>query len=128
MSFTDFKFIIDKISKIAIRVALYGYGEPLLNKDLFKMIKYCSSVAISTSISTNFNRFSRDDLNELFESKLTMLLPCLDGFTQENYEKYRIRGNVDKVKENIKLVMDAKRKRNLTKPFVDVQVVLLDYT
>lgn len=91
------------------------------------MIKYTSDNRVSTLISTNFNLFRREYIEKLFGSHLTILEPCLDGFTQENYEKYRRGGNVEIVKNGIQMVMEYKHKNKLKWPIVDVQVVLFDH-
>lgn len=127
MDLADFQTMINKIKKIALRTSLYDMGEPLLNRDIYKMIKYASDNKISTLISTNFNLFQKEHLEELFNSRLTVLEPCLDGFTQENYIKYRVGGDVERVKQSIKDVMRYKKENKAKYPIVDVQVVLFDH-
>ncbi len=127
MDLDDFKDIVDKIKKYAIRTSLYDLGEPLLNKKIYEMIRYASDNRISTLISTNLNLFREDDVEKLLDSKLTVLEPCLDGFTQESYEKYRQGGDVEVVKNGIKNVLEYRNKKNLKWPLVDVQVVLFDH-
>ena len=127
MELNDYKKIIDKISRYAIRTSLYDSGEPLLNKSIYKMIKYSSDHGISTLMSTNFNLFREEDLDKLFESRLTVLEPCLDGFTQENYVKYRKGGNVEIVKKGIQVVSEQKKRIKAKWPIVDVQVVMFDH-
>lgn len=126
MEFDDYTKIIDKIKRSALRVSLYDLGEPLAHKRIYDMIKYASDNAISTLISSNFNLFIKDDINKLFESKLTVLEPCLDGFSQENYEKYRKNGSVSKVKDGIVAVMGYKTTHKMKYPIVDVQVIKFD--
>jgi len=127
LALEDFKKIVQKIKKFALRTSLYDMGEPLLNKDIYKMINYASDNGISTLISTNFNLFNQSQLESLFNSRLTVLEPCLDGFSQENYIKYRQNGQVEIVKQNIKEVMEYKRKNQKNLPVVDVQVVTFDH-
>ena len=127
MDLDDFKKIANNIKKYALRASLYDMGEPLLNKNIYSMIKYASDKNISTLISTNFNLFKKEHLNTLFKSRLTVLEPCLDGFTQEKYAKYRMGGNVEIVKEGIKMVMEHKTFRKAKWPIVDAQIVLFDH-
>jgi len=127
MDFPDLQAIIAKIKESALRVSLYDMGEPLLNKNIYKIIKHVSDEKISTCISTNFNLFEEKDIEKLFDSKLTVLEPCLDGYTQEIYEIYRKGGDVEKVKKNIKAVMDFKLKNGLLLPIVDTQIILFDH-
>jgi MoaA/NifB/PqqE/SkfB family radical SAM enzyme len=124
MALEDFKQVIDKVSANAIRISLSEQGEPLLNRDIYKMIRHASDNRISTAISTNFNHY---DVEQILASKLTVLEPCLDGFTQACYEKYRKGGDVDQVKEGIRQVMRLRREQRLRYPIVDVNVVLFDH-
>jgi len=127
MAFDDFRTIIARIKHVALRVSLYDMGEPFLNRDLFRMIRHASENNISSLVSTNFNLFREKQIAPLFESRLTVLEPCLDGFIQETYQHYRRRGRVDIVKDGIRMVMEHKRATNARWPFVDVQVVLFDH-
>ncbi len=127
MSLEDFKSIIDKIKKYALRVSLYDMGEPLLNKDIYEMISYATKNNISTLISTNFNLFKKEDISKLFDSGLTVLEPCLDGFSQEKYSQYRQGGNVEIVKQGLIDIMEYKIKNKKKYPIVDVQVVAFDH-
>lgn len=102
-------------------------GEPLLNRNIFDMVRYARDNNISTCISTNFNTFAQGDLGALFGSKPTVLEPCLDGFTQDSYVLYRRGGNVDTVKKNIRLVMEYKRKIRSKWPLVDAQVIRFNH-
>ncbi|HNZ86231.1 MAG TPA: radical SAM protein [bacterium] len=127
MTLEDFKSIIDKIKKYALRVSLYDMGEPLLNKDIYEMISYANKNNISTLISTNFNLFKKDDIKKLFDSGLTVLEPCLDGFSQEKYSQYRQGGDVEIVKQGLRDVMEYKIKNKKKYPIVDVQVVTFNH-
>jgi len=127
MDLDDFKTIVDRVARYALRISLYDMGEPLLNRDIYKMIGYASDHRVSTLISTNFNLFGPENVDDLLDSRLTVLEPCLDGFTQESYVTYRRGGDVEVVKRGIELVMERKQKSGSRWPIVDVQVVLFDH-
>ena len=127
MDLPDFKTIIDKLSSSAIRATLYDVGEPLLNKNIYQIIGYASDNNISTLISTNFNLFDESKLDDLFNSRLTVLEPCMDGFTQDVYSRYRCAGDIDVVKHGIELVTQRKRETKSKWPVVDVHIVLFEH-
>lgn len=52
MSFEVFKAIVDKY-QTATNICLAGYGEPLLNKDIFEFIRYARKEKIKTSVISN---------------------------------------------------------------------------
>ena len=127
MALEDYIHIIRAIERYALRVSLYDEGEPLMNKDLYKMIKYATGKKVSTLISTNFNLFRKTDVEPLFESGLSVLEPCLDGFQQNTYEQYRKGGDVEIVKAGIREVASFKRRHQKRWPFIDVQIILFDH-
>lgn len=127
MKFDTFKSIVDSIQQYALRLSLYDHGEPLLNNNIYDMIGYATDLHLSTLISTNFNLFTDKHIDNLFNSGLTVLEPCLDGFSQETYTHYRVNGNVDKVKSNIEVVMREKHRKKSKYPIVDVQVIKFNH-
>ena len=52
----DYKVLLDKIAPYAVTVALHNWGEPLLNPEIFKMIRMTSNRRIHTVLSSNFKR------------------------------------------------------------------------
>jgi radical SAM protein with 4Fe4S-binding SPASM domain len=124
LDFKDFKTIINKIKKHCIRVSLYDTGEPLLNKNIYRMIKYVSDINISTLISTNLTIFeTHKNLQALSESRLTVLAVSIDGITQETYSKYRIRGDVSIVKQALEAIIKHKKKNGDRWPLTDAQII-----
>ena len=51
LSLDNFKLILDSYN--FRYVALHGWGEPLLNPELFKMIRYAESKGVHTNLTTN---------------------------------------------------------------------------
>jgi MoaA/NifB/PqqE/SkfB family radical SAM enzyme len=51
LSLKDFRKVLD--SSNFRHVALHGWGEPLLNPELFQMVKYAESKGVSTELTTN---------------------------------------------------------------------------
>lgn len=128
LSLQDFKNIIDSTKNYCIRASLYDAGEPLMNKNIYKMIKYASDNKISTSISTNFNLFKKEKhLEALMNSGLTVLQPDLDGITQETYSTYRVGGDVSTVLKGIEAVVEHKKKTGLTYPLVEPQIIMFKH-
>ncbi|MBW2107031.1 MAG: hypothetical protein JRI26_13710 [Deltaproteobacteria bacterium] len=51
LSLKDFKKVLNSWN--FQHVALHGWGEPLLNPELFQMVKYAESRELSTELTTN---------------------------------------------------------------------------
>ena len=121
----NFKKIVDDIP--ALKSINFGWsGEPLLNKDIFKMVKYASSKGIETGISTN-TIFLNQYIDEALNSGLDDLIVCLDGASKETHEKYRIGSDFESIKNNIQEFCQEKKRRNFKKPRVTLQCLLTKY-
>ena len=109
MSFDRFKIIADKIRPFAKYLYLHIWGEPMINKDIIKMIKY-SSEFVRTNIHTNGNSLTKKTAEELITSGVADLSISIDGFTQEVYEKYRVKGDVNKAFKQMETLYELNKK------------------
>ncbi|MEA2096959.1 MAG: radical SAM protein [Candidatus Cloacimonadota bacterium] len=125
MSFEVFKKIIDDIHKTAFMVVLWNQGEPYLNKDFSKMVKYASYRGLFTLVSTNGN--IDYDAEDVVNSGLDSMIVSLDGTTQETYNKYRVNGKLDKVIKGVKEIVAAKKKLNRTNPLLRWQFLVMKH-
>ena len=103
MLFTDFRYIIDN-SGISIRnMSLYNYGEPLLNPDIWRMVKYARDSGVHhVKIDTNGMLLDGANISSALSSGIDKISISLDGACQETYSKFRIGGSFAKVLSNIK--------------------------
>jgi len=125
MGFEKFKQIVDEIKPYTTEMLFAGYGEPFLNKDIFRMTKYAADSGITVSVFTNALMVDKiEKIHNLLKSGITDLTVSIDGTTQETYEKYRVGSNLTKVLENIKSIIEEKKVLNLLKPYVRFQIVV----
>ncbi len=125
MEFDLYKKIIDEVSEYAFMVILWNQGEPFLNKDMVKMIKYAHSKRLYTLVSTNANIMPSAE--DIVDSGLDRLIVSLDGASQETYNQYRINGEIDKVIENVKKLVAAKKKKNSIFPKILWQFIVMKH-
>jgi len=118
MDFDVFRKIIDECGDYLWKINLFNWGEPLLNNQIFEMIKYAKKKKIEVSISTNLNVFNDTICTELITSGLDNLIVSLDGASQESVEKYQTGSNFELVKNNIKCILDKKIELKAIKPIV----------
>ncbi|MCX6348071.1 MAG: SPASM domain-containing protein [Candidatus Aureabacteria bacterium] len=123
MSLETFRKVVAEVRPSCLRLSLYDTGEPLMNPDFYRIVREAAEAGIPASVSTNFTLFTPADLDALFDSRLSHLEVCLDGFSQDAYAQYRVGGDVEALKTNLELICAEKRARGLTHPEVDVQVV-----
>lgn len=67
LSLNSFKKLLD--SGNFRYVGLHGWGEPLLNQQLFEMVKYAESKGVSTNLTTN-GTLVRENIDKIFSSGL----------------------------------------------------------
>jgi radical SAM protein with 4Fe4S-binding SPASM domain len=121
----NFKKIIDEVSKTGFYVQLFFQGEPYLNKKLGEMIEYAQSKNIYVSVSTNGNLISTNNINNLMNYAPDKIIFSLDGLDEESYQNYRVGGTFKKADDALQLLVEAKRKLNLRKPFVELQFIVM---
>lgn len=125
MGLEKFKKIIDENSDIFKRINMIFAGEPLLDKDVFKMVAYAENKGIEVLLSSNTTLFSDEKIEELFDSNLSLLIVCLDGATKEIHEQYRQGSDFDQVKNNIAKICRIKKERKLKKPYIILQFLVM---
>ena len=125
MRLEDFKKIVDENKNIFKRINMIFAGEPLLNKDVFKMVKYAEERRIEVLLSTNTTLFDENKIEELFDSKLSYLIVCLDGAKKETHEQYRQGSDFEQVKNNIKKICQFKAEKGLKKPYITLQFLVM---
>ncbi len=127
LTFEQFKKIIDQIPSL-LYVTLQGVGEPLLNKDIMKMIKYCTDKGIATYINTNGTILTETKSKELIEAGLCNLSVSVNSFNQEVFAQTRSGASITKIAENIKRFIEIKKEKNVKKPIVSFRAILMKET
>ncbi len=126
LGYDQFAKIIDKISPYAYEVSLHNWGEPFLNKDIFKMIRYCRRKNISNNLSSNLN-VRNIDAEELVLSGLEYLVVSLDGLSQDVYSTYRVGGNIETVFNNLKKIIRTRKKLKKKYPLIEWQYIVMKH-
>jgi len=127
ISFEQFKKVIDQIPSL-VYVTLQGVGEPLLNKDIMKMIKYCTDKGVATYINTNGTILTETKSRELIEAGLCNLSISVNSFNEEVFSQTRSGASIVKIAENIKKFIEIKKNANSKKPVVSFRAILMKET
>ncbi len=88
MSWALFTKIVDQVPNVA-RVVLHGVGEPMLVKDLPKMIRYLKDRGTYVLFNTNGTLMQPKRFQELIDTGLDELRVSLDAADRETYLKVR---------------------------------------
>lgn len=127
MSLKTFANIIKQIKGKVEFVSLQGYGEPLLNPQIFEMVKICQEADIKTGISTNATVLDTNASIRLINSGLNHLTFAFDGASKKTYENIRRGAKYEKVIKNIKNFLKVKQKLK-SNIFVVIQCIFMKET
>jgi molybdenum cofactor biosynthesis enzyme MoaA len=111
--------ILDKIvseNPKAIVLA-YGNSEPFLHPKLPECITAIKRRGLQAQLSSNLNTINRVD--DLLAAQPDLFIISLSGFTQDVYVKGHAGGNIEHVKENMRIVAEANAKAN---PKINIMV------
>ena len=110
LSLEDFAKVLD--SSNFRHVALHGWGEPLLNPELFQMVKYAESKGVSTELTTNATLL-QGNIEEIFDSGLRNI-----AFGIHN------KGNLPVVMPQIKELITQRDRKKLRRPKTYIDIVI----
>ncbi|WP_373031376.1 radical SAM/SPASM domain-containing protein [Sulfurovum sp.] len=102
------KIVLD--SKGLCELLVLTGGEPLLNKDIFRMIKFATKHGLKTWLATNATLLTPDKGILLLESGLDQLIISFDDGGKENYEIARVGANYEKTYKNITEFLELAKK------------------
>ena len=118
MNFGLFRKIIDECGPYIYELSLFNWGEPLLNKEIFKMIRYAKKFKIKVIISTNLKKFDGVICSELVQSGVDVVIVSLDGASQQSVSKYQTGNDFEKIIANMEKLVGYKKQLNTAIPSV----------
>lgn len=113
--------MLNQVDKSVFYINYYFQGEPFLHPQFLELIRQAKKHRIYTATSTNAHFIDQKKAKEIIDSGLDRLIISIDGLTQETYENYRVHGNLAKVIEATKLLVEAKRIKQSTTPHLIFQ-------
>src|SRR5436309_8924053 len=119
LSYDDFRYIVDQFP-VLDRVVLHGLGEPLLNKDLPRMISYLKARGPYVLFNSNGILLNAKRGQALIDAGLDEYRLSMDGARRETYSIVRGVDAFDKIWRNVKAFITMQKEQNATKPAVSV--------
>ncbi|MBI3049029.1 MAG: radical SAM protein [Acidobacteria bacterium] len=117
MEFEWYRRVLDELGPYLFFLNLYNWGEPLLHKQFPEMVAYAKQWDIRVIASSNLSLpLEREYLERLVRSGLDKLKVGMEGTSQEEYARYRVRGNFDLVTGNMRTIQEIKRELGLRTP------------
>jgi pyruvate-formate lyase-activating enzyme len=119
MSLPLYRKLLAELGDYLFEMEFTNWGEPLLCEELPAMVREAHERGISTTVVTHLSLPLRPRTAEdLVAAGLTVLGLSIDGARQDSYEQYRVRGDLDLVLRNVRLVVEAKRRLGSPTPRV----------
>ena len=116
MSLDLFLSIIEQASALGVfDVRLFLRGEPLLHKEIDKMVVICKQKNIKTEIHTNGMLLTKDKGKKLLDAGVDMVSFSIDGLDKEYYERYRVGAKLDRTVNNVIEFLKLKKAHRLKK-------------
>lgn len=122
LSYASFKAVVDELSGSLLRVVFSGYGEPLLNPEIYDMLSYAHKRKIFTEVYSNLLLADDDSLRRLIESKVDLLVVAVDIAPNGSNWRY-VRSaaeDIARVKDRLAKLADLKQVHGSKVPVVRV--------
>ncbi len=125
MDETLFRQVIDELGPYCFQVLLYGWGEPFLLPGIYGMISYAAEKGVGVSVTSNMTVLKPGDAERIVESGLEHLTVSIDGATAETYGVYRVGGDFARATENLRAVIEARRRLKRRRPVIEWQFIVM---
>ncbi|WP_084254084.1 radical SAM/SPASM domain-containing protein [Methylobacter marinus] len=124
MKFEEAKKILDEVGPYLYFLQVYTWGEPLLNKDLIKIIKYAKQKNIYVMLSTNATAMTHEYNKSLLEAGIDYIMLAIDGGSENTYKQYRRGGDFNKVLANVNDLLSQCKHQATNTPFIEWQYIV----
>lgn len=128
LTIKDFTSLIEK--QPCVRdVELSNYGEVFLNPELLQIMRYANEnkVRLWAKNGVNLNNIKYRDIEGLVKYGFRYINCSIDGASSKTYESYRIKGDFEKVLNNIRTINRLKRKYATPYPFMRWQFIVFGH-
>ncbi|MGL4728605.1 MAG: radical SAM/SPASM domain-containing protein [Bosea sp. (in: a-proteobacteria)] len=103
-------------------------GEPTLNPALPDFIAYATQHGHETFLSTNATKLPEAMCERLINAGLSRVNLCMDGFSKEAQESYRVLSDFDEVRDNIERFLNVRERMGAKNPVTVLQTLLTAYS
>jgi MoaA/NifB/PqqE/SkfB family radical SAM enzyme len=119
LTFDQFRFIVDQFPVLE-RVVLHGLGEPLLNKDLPRMVRYLKDRGTYVLFNSNGILLNAIRGQALIDAGLDEYRLSMDASTRGTYARVRGADAFDKIWCNIHAFVREQKVQNANKPAISL--------
>ena len=127
MSWDLFTSIVDQVPDLA-RAVLHGVGEPMLVKNLPRMVRYLKDRGVYVLFNTNGTVLNERNGRALIAAQLDELRVSLDAATPASFRVVRGKNYFDRIVRNVRAFRDLQEREGHDKPLVSVWLTGLKET
>ena len=104
---------------------LYFQGEPYLNPGMDELVSIGKREGLYVSTSTNAHHINPERAERIVKSGIDRLIISIDGADQASYASYRVGGQLEKVLDATRHILDARKKLRGQRPHVVWQFLVV---
>src|SRR6266568_8712715 len=119
LTYDEFRAIVDQFP-VLDRVVLHGLGEPLLNKELPRMVAYLKARGTYVLFNSNGILLTEKRGQALIDTGLDEYRLSMDGATREMYARVRGVDAFAKIWHNIHAFVTMQQEQHASKPAVSL--------
>jgi MoaA/NifB/PqqE/SkfB family radical SAM enzyme len=123
LSFAAFEKVFGLLSETLCNMVISGWGEPLLNPETTKMVKHASENTVPSFLNSN-GTIIQDRVDEILDSRLTLINIVLDGAVSKSCHEYNQRYTFTKVVQGVEKLRKKKDKGNYDYPIILGQFII----
>lgn len=124
------KKVIEGLATVGISgLWLYNIGESLLHPQFFEILSFCRSAGNLGPLwlSTNGEIMGREMQEKILDNPVDILNYSVNAMTKESFSKIAPNLHFELVHQNLRSLLELKRKRNAVKPIIRVQMIEIPY-
>jgi len=126
MTLARFEAVLGELRPRLRNLALWNYGEPLLNKELPQMIAHAKQAGVGVvKVSSNVHFLDGERGTALLRSGLDVLILSVDGASQATYATFRKDGDFARVARAVAWLCGEKRRLGLARPRIELQFIAM---
>jgi len=119
-----FRKIVGEAKELGFKTAtLQMYSEPLMDPHLIERIEFVKSLGMKAGFFTNAMLLDEKMADRLLDSGLDFIKFSVDAGSKEDYDKIRIGGDWERVKNNIISFYKERQARGMVKPRITVFMI-----
>jgi MoaA/NifB/PqqE/SkfB family radical SAM enzyme len=127
MSWSLFTRIVDQVPEL-VRAVLHGVGEPMLVKDLPRMVRYLKERGVYVLFNTNGTVLNPKNGRALIDAGLDELRVSLDAATARSYRAVRGKDYFERILRNVRAFREMQEREGHLKPRVSAWITGLRET